>query len=278
MLGHDVRAVEVSRPLAELVAELTTLAPDLVFNLAEGNRGRAREALYPAIYEQLGLRYTGSSASVLALCLDKVLAKRVVEAAGVRVPAGALVRGSSSPDIALPAIVKPNFEGSSIGITAASVVTTRSELATAIASTLGLFPHGVIVEEYIAGDDIAVAWVAGIGLLPAVRYVLPPGHTIYDRALKVEARAVPIEVVDLATDSAARAFAALGVTGFGRADFRVTPSGELVFLEMNPLPSLAWPHNELYAAAARLGKTPEHVVAAIVANTNDWPVERSRLH
>jgi D-alanine-D-alanine ligase len=252
-LGHDVRPIEVSRPLAELVVELHWLAPDLVFNLAEGDRGRAREALYPAIYENLGLRYTGSSASVLALCLDKALAKRVVAAAGVRVPRA---------DV-LPAIVKPNFEGSSLGITQASVVTTRDELERVVAETLERFPAGILVEEFIAGDDIAVAWVAGVGVLPAVRYVLPPDR-IYDRALK--AAVVPIEVVELATDAAARAFAALGVTGFGRADFRVTPEGELVFLEMNPLPSLAFENNELYAAAARLGKTPDQLVAAIVGH------------
>ena len=260
-LGHDVRAIEVARPLDELVVTLRRLAPELVFNLAEGDRGRFREAFYPALYEHLGLRHTGSSASVLAVCLDKALAKRIVAAAGVAVPAGVVVRGHI-PDVAFPAIVKPNFEGSSLGITQASVVTTREALERVVAETLARYPDGVLVEDYVAGDDVAVGWVAGLGLLAPVRYL--HGGVVFDEAHK---RAHRIEVVDdqRILDAAARAFSALGVTGYGRADFRVTPGGEVVFLEMNPLPSLAFEHNELYAAAARLGKTPDQLVAAIVA-------------
>lgn len=259
-LGHDVRAIEVARPLDELVVTLRRLAPELVFNLAEGDRGRFREAFYPALYEHLGLRHTGSSASVLAVCLDKALAKRIVAAAGVAVPAGVVVRGAI-PDVGFPAIVKPNFEGSSLGITQASVVTTRAALERVVTETLARYPDGVLVEDFIAGEDVAVGWVAGVGLLP-VRYI--HGGVVFDEECK---RAHRIEVVDdhAVCDAAERAFTALGVTGYGRADFRVTPGGEVVFLEMNPLPSLAFEHNELYVAAARLGKTPDQLVAAIVA-------------
>jgi len=260
-LGHVVRPVEVSLPLDELVVTLRRLAPELVFNLAEGDRGRFREAFYPALYEHLGLRHTGSSASVLAVCLDKALTKRIVAAAGVRVPEGVVVRGEI-PDLELPAIVKPNFEGSSLGITEASVVTTRAALERVVAATLARYPDGVLVEDYIAGNDVAVGWVCGVGLLAPVRYI----HTglVFDQ---VQKRVHRIEVVDnrAICEAAARAFTALGVTGYGRADFRVTPGGEVVFLEMNPLPSLAFEHNELYAAAARLGKTPDQLVAAIIA-------------
>jgi D-alanine-D-alanine ligase len=261
-LGHDVRAIEVARPLDELVVTLRRLAPELVFNLAEGDRGRFREAFYPALYEHLGLRHTGSSASVLAVCLDKALAKRIVAAAGVAVPAGVVMRGAIPfPDVGFPAIVKPNFEGSSLGITAASVVTTRAALERVVGETLARYPDGVLVEDFIAGEDVAVGWVAGVGFLP-VRYI--HAGLVFDEAHK---RAHRIEVVDdrAVCTAAERAFTALGVTGYGRADFRVTPGGEVVFLEMNPLPSLAFEHNELYAAAARLGKTPDQLVAAIVA-------------
>jgi len=131
-----------------------------------------------------------------------------------------------------------------------------------VAETLARYPDGVLVEDYVAGDDVAVGWVAGVGLLAPVRYI--HGGVVFD---EVHKRAHRIEVVDdhRIHDAAARAFAALGVTGYGRADFRVTPGGEVVFLEMNPLPSLAYEHNELYAAAARVGKTPDQLVAAIVA-------------
>src|SRR4051812_40032292 len=77
-LGHRVIPVDVNAPVEDTVAMLRRIAPDLVFNLAEGRHGPFREAFYPALCEQLELRYTGSPASALALCLDKALAKRVV--------------------------------------------------------------------------------------------------------------------------------------------------------------------------------------------------------
>ncbi len=279
-LGHDVVPVDVTGSIPRVVAELTELAPDLVFNLAEGERGAFREAFYPALFEQLGLPHTGSTASTLAICLDKTLAKRVVAAARVRVPRGTLIRSIGDP-IAVdpnaaagvfPAIVKPNFEGSSKGITAASIVRDRAQLAPAIARCLAHYPEGALVERLVEGNDVAVGWVAGIGLLPPIWYRHDGG--IYDYALK---HATPERVIACVPDLApatlrrlaiatSRSFAALGVRGYGRADFRVTPDGDVVFLELNPLPSLtlALGHDELYVAAARLGKTPKDLIAAIL--------------
>ena len=261
--GHEVVPIDVSGTIPRLVARLGRVRPDLVLNLAEGERGAFREAFYPALFEQLGLAHTGSSASALALCLDKALAKRVVAAAGVRVP--------GPPRANRPAIVKPNFEGSSKGIT---VVPAGGDLAAAVTATRARYPGGVIVEELVDGIDVGVGWFAGLGQLPAIAYRY--AGAIYDYALKhatpervtleIPARLSPRTRRRLAT-ATTRAFAALGVTGYGRADFRLTPAGDVVFLEMNPLPSLtlAPGHDELYVAAARAGRSPPELVAAVLA-------------
>ncbi len=239
---HDVVPIDVRCPLPELIARLVGCAPDLVLNLAEGERGAFREAFYPALFEQLGLRFTGSSASVLALCLDKTLANRVVAAAGVRVP------GCGAEP---PWLVKPRFEGSSKGITQASVVTSRAALPAAIAACRARYPAGEIVEDYVEGIDVAVGFVEGLGLLAPIAYAYEPTgpHRIYDLALKQAPERVRPYVIDApaVTAAAARVFAALGVIGYGRADFRLTPSGEAVFLDMNPLPTLA--DDDLYVAS-----------------------------
>ena len=60
------------------------IAPDLIFNTAEGRRGRAREAFYPALFEELGFPYTGSDAYVLTVTLDKWLTKLRPARAGRR--------------------------------------------------------------------------------------------------------------------------------------------------------------------------------------------------
>ncbi len=277
-LGHRVTPLDVTGSISRVISSLRAIRPELVLNLAEGERGAFREAFYPALFEQLGYRHTGSSASVLALCLDKALAKRVVAAAGVAVPAGELVRErgrGGPPAVPLPALVKPNFEGSSKGITAASIATTRAELARTIAVQLERY-DGVLVEELVPGIDVSVAWVDGLGVLPAIEYVHPaPGpFAIYDYALKTETPTriaveiparLPSAVAGRLAAAAQDAFAALGVAGYGRADFRVTPGGEVVFLEMNPLPSLVPGKEDLYGAAACVGKSPGDLFAHILA-------------
>src|SRR5215471_19891516 len=73
--GHDVEKVEVSGPASHLAARLEACAPDLIFNTAEGRRGRTREAFYPALFEELGFPYTGSDAYVMTVTLDKWMTK-----------------------------------------------------------------------------------------------------------------------------------------------------------------------------------------------------------
>jgi D-alanine-D-alanine ligase len=276
-LGHEVVPVDVSCSVVETVRRLRRAAPDLVFNLAEGRRGAFREGFFPALFDELGLRYTGSGPSVLALCLDKALANRVVRAAGVRVPEGWFVRDATQlPAVSFPAIVKPNFEGSSKGITQASVVTDACGLHAAVADALARYPEGVLVEELVDGMDVSVAWVDGLGVLAPIGYVYEPTgrHAILDLALKQgPAEGVQVAIPPALDASvreelvvvASRAFAALGVSGYGRADFRVSARGEVCFLEMNPLPSLAPDDEELYAAAAFMGKSPADLLGSIVA-------------
>ncbi|MBA3392796.1 MAG: hypothetical protein H0T89_09135 [Deltaproteobacteria bacterium] len=281
-LGHQVTALEVgglaNHSIPRLIDRLRRVAPDVVFDLAEGERGAFREAFYPALFEQLGLACTGSSPSTRALCLDKALACRVVGAAGVAVPGGTVVR--SERDLAEfvrhplepPWIVKPNYEGSSKGITPASVVDAPALLVDAIRGSLARHPEGVLIEHFVDGLDVAVGWVDGLGWLPAIayRYERRGRHAVYDYALKhlepervrVEIPAeLPGEVLTRVQLAATRAFAALGVSGYGRADFRVTPN-EVVFLEINPLPSLG--DGELFAAAATIGASAEALLACIV--------------
>src|SRR5437763_11119892 len=121
--GHEVEKIEVSGPASHLAARLEAYAPDLIFNTAEGRRGRAREGFYPALFEELNFPYTGSDAYVLTVTLDKWLTKLFLAAHNVDSPRGRLIMprdvvglGDTSLGLAFPVIVKPNYEGSSKGI------------------------------------------------------------------------------------------------------------------------------------------------------------------
>src|SRR5438552_15200924 len=85
-LGHRVERIEVSGPASRTAARLEAYAPDLVFNTAEGRRGRFREAFYPALFDELGFGYTCSDAWLLAVTLDTPLTTLVLPRPAVIAP------------------------------------------------------------------------------------------------------------------------------------------------------------------------------------------------
>jgi D-alanine-D-alanine ligase len=286
-LGHEVDRVEASGPAARAVARLEASFPELVVNMASGRRGKFREAFYPALLDELGLPYTGSDAYACTVSLDKSLTKEKLERAGVPVARGIFHDGSSELDasgLRFPVIVKPNFEGSSIGIGPDSVVAKLSDLAPRVQASLEKFPDGVLIEEFIAGRDVVVGLLArpkGKGVLPPGEYVFDPKTTgdrpfaFYDFQLResgdVLVRA-PAEldgaVRERIVSLSEKAFHALDIADHGLIDFRVTDAGELFFLEVDPLPSFS--ETATFMALARAGgvDTIDGVLEAIIANAS----------
>lgn len=285
-LGHHVELLDVSGPVGSLVERLDRAAPDLVFNTAEGDSGSGcgREAFYPALFEQLQIPFTGSDAHTCVITLDKHLSKRVAQEAGVRTPRWRLIDDPARVpgfDLRFPVIVKPNFEGSSIGITSDSVVESPAELAAVVADRVARFPAGVLVEEFIDGPDVVVPFleagpVASGGVLePAsYSYVSPEGetrrHAIYDYDLKIRGFGgivveLPASITrrqrEAAMAATRRLVRAFRIRDLARVDFRLGPDGELYFLEINALPSLE-PGASIYGGTPE----PDSAVAAIVSS------------
>jgi D-alanine-D-alanine ligase len=158
-LGHVARAIEDDE---ELVGRLRRERPDFVVNLAEGRRGRGREAILPSICEHLEIPYTGSDSLTLAASLDKDVAKRLVSPF-VEVAPGWLVRaGEELPEVTLPAIVKPVCEGSSKGIRdGASVVSDRGALAEQVRRTTSRYGQPALVEAFVEGAEVTAAVLGG---------------------------------------------------------------------------------------------------------------------
>jgi D-alanine-D-alanine ligase len=286
--GHEVERIEVSGPASHLAARLEAYAPDLIFNTAEGRRGRAREAFYPALFEELGFPYTGSDAYVLTVTLDKWLTKLVAAQHGVDTPRSRLVTARDWPSlervegslgVPLPAIVKPNYEGSSKGIGDDSVARDWRSLKSLTERTVRAWPAGVILEEFIPGIDVTVPYIEGLGpdgVLTPVEYVIAEGHrsryNIYDYRLKnSEADAVSVRCpAELPRDVLARlrvlartTVRALGMRDMGRIDFRLGEDGRIYLLEVNALPSLE-PGASIFAAAEREGLSHTEALDRIV--------------
>jgi D-alanine-D-alanine ligase len=288
-LGHDVTPIEVSGAVAPIVSKLEALKPDLVLNTAEGTGGRFREAFFPALFERLGLPFTGSDAYTCALTLDKQLTKLVLEAHKVPMARGRLVqslRELDGLDLRYPLIAKPNYEGSSMGIGPDAVVENPAGLRARVTSLLERYRAGVLIEEYIVGRDLVVPFIEGAspetgGVLEPAAYVIDPvfarqrKYPIYDLELKTSAsHAVDVEV-PARIPEATRAevmrlsrivFQALGVRDAARIDYRMREDGSLVFLEINALPSLE-PGAAIYLSAARAGLTEVRAVLGAIVRT-----------
>lgn len=283
-LGHNVHLVEVSGLASRLVARLEALRPDLVFNTAEGSHGRYREAFFPALFEQLRIPFTGSGAYVCALTLDKQASKMLVADRGVSTPRWTFHDGVTPwdpPEFRYPVIVKPNFEGSSKGITERSVVTSREELDALVEEMIERYPSGLLCEEFIEGIDVTVPYLQTVGVLTPASYSFAPEAIagrrwiLYDYELKnqtadaVSVR-VPAEIPDtVAAEVRAQAeqvVKVLGLLDVARVDFRVTPDGSVYFIEVNALPSME-PGASLYESAAAQGfETVESVLEQVMAS------------
>src|SRR5262245_36196856 len=146
--AHEVVLIEAN---GELAARLRASAPDIVFNIAEGLSGPDREACLPALLERWHMPFTGSSSHTLRRCLDKAAAKRVLQQHGLPTPAHAVVYHPSTCPAPprFPLIVKPLHEGSSKGITGASVVHTPAALWRRVAHVLERYHQPALVETFL---------------------------------------------------------------------------------------------------------------------------------
>ena len=287
--GHEVEKIEVTGPASHLAARLESFGPDLIFNTAEGRRGRSREAFYPALFEELGFPYTGSDAYVMTVTLDKWMTKLVLGAQGFDTPRARLVvpddmqrgRDLGMLGLSFPVLVKPNYEGSSKGIGDDAVARDVRALLDMLPRSLRKYAAGVLVEEFVPGSDVTVPFVEGLGdegILMPVDYVIDPSartrFNIYDYRLKsadagrVSVRCPP----DLQRDVVARlralaktAVRTLGIRDLARIDFRLGEDGRIYLLEVNALPSLE-PGASTFSAAAREGLDYDATLGAVVAS------------
>src|SRR3989344_2218155 len=288
-LGHTVAMVKADEEAFDKLRNLKGKV-DIVFNIAEGLHGDAREAQVPLVCEILGLAYTHSGPTTHAVKLDKHMAKLAVKGAGVKVPEGFVVRHAEVPElpeVKMPVIVKPNAQGSSIGVFDTNVVKEKEKLAGVIKEVSKGGKWEVVVEEYIEGREFTVSLLGNdpVEVLPIIEQkfgFLPPGMNriagyevkwIYETQLAdiTEAYSCPADIDrDLREEiekTSVNIFKSLNVKDCARIDFRLDERDNLYFLEINTLPGLnpdpAGPSYFVYAAF-KAGMTYEQLVERIL--------------
>lgn len=279
-LGHSVVLLGSASTLAEKPAALAGV--DLVFNIAEGSRGRCRESWVPVLLEHWGKPFAGSGATTLALALDKAMTKKLVAASSIPTPPWKQV---SDPDAVLtgwlppfPVIVKPCHEGSGLGVGVDSIITDRQALYAQAERLINRFQQPCLVEEFIAFGELTVFLIGNNPpeALPAIQRPLNP-QTRLSCHVAGEASpqswlcpvAITRELDAQARQMAKAVFELLKCRDMARVDFRVDEAGKLYFLEINPLPSFA-PDGSLGLLAEYLGTA----YAALVGRILDAAVQR----
>lgn len=220
--------------------------PDVVFIALHGPGGE--DGTVQGMLEVLGIPYTGSGVLASALAMDKVMCKRVLTSVGVQMPRDVTLTrdrsdGMSSLDaMPLPWIVKPNRQGSTIGMT---VVQKPQELKTALDAAF-MHDDTALVEQFVSGTEITVPILGNedLEVLPIVEIV--PAGGFYDYAAKYTPGAtdeiVPARISERLAEEA-RGIArlchrTLGCRGMSRTDMIVTPEGQTYTLEVNTIPGM----------------------------------------
>ncbi|MEZ5925105.1 MAG: hypothetical protein R3D57_12060 [Hyphomicrobiaceae bacterium] len=275
-LGHHVERVGHGRKLAQRLVAGAEF--DLIFSIAEGVRGRSREAQVPALCELFNQPYVFSDALTMAAALDKAVAKRLVRDASVPT-APFMVIETGHEDISdwrhYPAFVKPIAEGTGKGCELASRVESRADLLNAAQALVHRFRQPALVEAYLPGREFTVG-ILGNG--PAARVIgvmeitmnrdADPG--VYSMRNKEESeRLVSYSKAEdaeawLAAERALLAYRALGCLDVCRLDFRSDAVGQPVFIEANPIAGLHPTHSDLPTLAGMHGMSYPALLEGII--------------
>ena len=260
---------------ASLISRLRNDLPKFVLNLCdEGFDNDAfREPHIPAILEMLEIPYSGAGPVCLGLCYNKFVVHAMAASMDIPVPLETYFNpddtSATLPSV-FPAIVKPNFGDSSIGITQDAVVNSSDELVkylTKIRETLPGRP--VLIEEFLPGREYSISIIGNPGLSYRILAPLEVDYSSLKPGLPhilgYESKWVPdspywtqisYHEADISDDIRAQLFdysnllfERCGCKDYARFDFRTDSCGEIKLLEVNPNPGWCWDGKLNYMAA-----------------------------
>ncbi len=272
-IGHEV--TEIDPQDADWIEKLKAVKPDAVFNALHGEWGE--DGRVQGVLDYLKVPYTHSGVLSSALAMDKDKAKAVFAQAGLPLAAGKLMNrfeAAAQHPMALPYVVKPNAQGSSVGIFIVREGANRPPEQ--LLDPEWTFGEDVLVEEFVAGKELTVAVMHGRGAL-AVTEILPTGEW-YDFDAKyaeggsrheVPAKISPT-VAKRCMRAAEDAHDALGCRGVTRSDFRYDPATDkLALLEINTQPGMT-PTSLAPEQAQHIGMSYDQFVGWILEDAS-WP-------
>lgn len=243
---YSISVYDLKDSIPRLIADASQI--DVALIVLHGRFGE--DGTVQGLLELLGIPYQGSGVLGSALAMNKRLAKKLFRLEGLPVPREWFVRRgdqvdleSVAADLGWPIVVKPNNEGSSIGI---GIVQSLPELAEKTKQALAL-DHEALLEEYIKGREITGGVLGNkvtqalpiIEIIPEKQYIFFDYEAKYKEKASKEICPAPIgdALTRLAQEYALRAHKALNLRGYSRTDMIIR--GEEIFvLETNTIPGM----------------------------------------
>lgn len=237
--GEGIEVIEVDAG-PDLVARLSEIRPDVVFNALHGRWGE--DGCVQGLLEWMGLPYTHSGVLASSMAMDKEVTKLILREAGLPVTTSVLASKSeieAGHVMAPPYVVKPYNEGSSVGVYLVAEGANRPpRLDPALPETL-------MVETFVPGRELTTTVMGDRAL--GVTDILTDGWYDYDAKYKAGGSRheipanIPAEITEACLDYARRAHVALGCRGLSRTDFRWDETrglDGLIILEINTQPGM----------------------------------------
>ncbi len=276
--GHRVQYLALYDDLDLLRQKLQGFEPDVIFNLADQFRkNRAFDQNIVSYLEMHGLPFTGCGSVGLTLCKHKGISKKILGYHRIRVPGFVLIprgqRRINGRGLRYPLLVKPVKEEASLGIAQASLVADEEQLRERVQFVHEKFTSDAIAEEYIEGRELYVSVLGNrrLQVFPIRELVfahVPPDApkiATYQAKWNEEYRQrwglqnrfaedLDPALVRRIQAISRRIYRLLAIDGYARLDLRLTPQGDVYFIEANPNPMLA--ADEDFAQSARQGGLP----------------------
>lgn len=271
--GYRVRLVTFDK---QLIGRLEKERPSLVFNISEGHRGKDRESIVPAICRQMNIPCTSSDAAAMAMTLNKAISKAIAKATKIPTPQWTLVTEiGETPFLPFPPpyFVKPNAEGSSMGIGETSLAETKEaafDAAWHIVETIG----EAIIEQYLSDRELTVGLLGNENPVAFPVAEIRTGGRIYSKAMKSKDKMeeevicpcdLPKEMQTRLIDWSKRLWRWMGIRGMARFDFKCDRQGNPTFLEVNPLPGMSKYYSVFTIQAKAYGLSYEAMIGKIAS-------------
>lgn len=271
--GHEVIEHDIDPADTSALDVFEQWPGDVIFPVLHGKWGEGGGL--QRILDARRLPYVGCGGPVAELCMDKHRTKLVLDQQGIATPPYELLTVGQSSSLALPVVVKPTDEGSSIAL---SICQTKEEVSAAHHRMRDVYSK-VLVEKYVKGRELTVGIIsraeAGDWALPTIEIV--PASTFYDYQAKYESNDtayrfdidLPEQVLNEVRAMALRAHRALGVRHLSRVDFMVDQTSRPWVLEVNTMPGFT-SHSLLPMAAREAGLS----MSALVDRLARLPLSR----